>query len=345
MLWIGGVVVALLQVSWAAQPRHRNEIKRVEHLEQLVLSALPHEYLEMKQLPESWDWSNVDGVNYLTKNLNQHIPQYCGSCWAHGALSALADRIKIARRGKGIDINLAIQFILNCGDAGSCHGGDQAAVYSFISKTGFVPFDTCLLYEACSKDSTEGKCSQGNWECSRINTCRTCSTFESRGGFCSEIDVFPNASIAEYGMIQGEEAMMKEVFARGPITCEINSGPLHNYTGGILDDPTARRRSNHVVSVYGWGVDRQSGKKYWRIRNSWGEYTGEMGHVRLVRGDNQLAIESNCAWATPATWTEQNTACYEDGSNCVSHRTARYIDASREKPWHFSFLQEKDVPI
>lgn len=39
----------------------------------------------------------------------------CGSCWAHGSLSSLADRIKIARRTKGDDINLSIQYILNCG--------------------------------------------------------------------------------------------------------------------------------------------------------------------------------------------------------------------------------------
>lgn len=39
----------------------------------------------------------------------------CGSCWAHGSVSSLADRIKIARGAVGDDINLSIQFVLNCG--------------------------------------------------------------------------------------------------------------------------------------------------------------------------------------------------------------------------------------
>lgn len=43
----------------------------------VVRSKLPFEYIKINSLPSSFSWSNVDGTNYLTKSLNQHIPQYC----------------------------------------------------------------------------------------------------------------------------------------------------------------------------------------------------------------------------------------------------------------------------
>ena len=41
--------------------------------------------------------------------LLQHIPQYCGSCWAQAASSSLSDRIKIAREAAWPDIVIAPQ--------------------------------------------------------------------------------------------------------------------------------------------------------------------------------------------------------------------------------------------
>ena len=38
-------------------------------------SPLPHTYV--KDTPTSLNWGNMNGQNLITKNLNQHIPQYC----------------------------------------------------------------------------------------------------------------------------------------------------------------------------------------------------------------------------------------------------------------------------
>ncbi|EJK77641.1 hypothetical protein THAOC_00513 [Thalassiosira oceanica] len=70
--------LALLVTSAAAQQRI-NEIVRLEAHDKPedYSSPLPHDYIQDDEVPRSWHWGNVDGKNFLTHQLNQHIPQYC----------------------------------------------------------------------------------------------------------------------------------------------------------------------------------------------------------------------------------------------------------------------------
>jgi cathepsin X len=285
-----------------------------------------HEMLGDVQVPEVFNWCNFkgegkDGMNYCTMSRNQHIPQYCGSCWAHGAVSALADRVKIARKGQGIDINPSVQHMLNCGGVGTCKGGSVDGPYQWllnISKTTGtgISYETAQPYMACSYDSTDGLCPHSKWECNLLNTARTCGSFNSEGGSCTGLAYYPNVTISDYGSVSGADNMKKEIFQRGPINCGIDANPLLNFEHGIIS--TKGKEIDHVISVVGWGSDDKDGK-YWWVRNSWGEYWGEMGYVRVAEG--ALSVEDQCAWAVPNTFSalefNNQVHCHEGGDNCL----------------------------
>jgi cathepsin X len=243
-------------------------------------------------LPVVHDWRNVNGTNFVTKDLNQHIPQYCGSCWAHGAMSSLADRIKIHRHAEWPDINLAIQDILNCGPlAGTCNGGSAVGAFHYVHTNG-IPDDTCQVYQA--KDLS----------CTDEHRCLNCQG-PPGSSTCFPQKTYQTYYVDEYSYIQEEnpdnlvKAIKSELYLRGPIACGVDATPIEDYTGGIVD--TDQDDINHIVSVAGWG--QENGTEYWVVRNSWGTYWGEHGWFRVKTGSNVLGIESMCSWATPQiTW-------------------------------------------
>jgi len=303
--------ILLLLTSLLGVASRHNEYLPILSVEKYLV------YHEQETLPQAFSWQNVNGINYLTKNLNQHIPVYCGSCWAHGSVSSLADRIKIKRKAAWPDINLSIQFLLNCQMGGSCNGGDHLATYRAIEEYGSIPFEDCMIYQACSSDSKEAGCSDKKmFECTATNICKTCDTFTSNGGACTPIKYYPNATVLSYGAVKGSANMMAEIYKNGPIACGINAEEITDYVGGVLNLPQKLKMINHIISVVGWGYDAQLSKQYWIIRNSWGSYWGELGFMRLVLGEDQLGIEKSCAFAIPGNWTTHNVPCYEDGSNC-----------------------------
>jgi len=133
----------------------------------LVKSPLPHEWMDMAALPAAYDIRAMGGRSLATDNRNQHIPQYCGSCWAHAATSSLSDRINILRGGATPFVHLAPQVLVNCvtgNHSHGCHGGDTSAAFAYMAAAG-VPDESCQNYEATG----DGK------ECTPLNICRTCA--------------------------------------------------------------------------------------------------------------------------------------------------------------------------
>lgn len=65
-----------------------------------------------EDIPKAYNPHDIGGITLVTSDLNQHIPKYCGSCWAHAPMSSLADRIKIASKALvfNIDPQIPLDF-------------------------------------------------------------------------------------------------------------------------------------------------------------------------------------------------------------------------------------------
>lgn len=276
----------------------------------MITQITAHDLLGNRSLPSNFDWRDVQGQSFVTADVNQHQPYYCGACWVHGTTSALNDRIKIMRRGRFPDVMLSRQALMNCvpdpsqqGPPPGCHGGDPYMIHKFMHETK-VPDETCISYAAV------------NQACTPLGVCRNCFRMlppdpedPFKPGPCWGEPTYIGYGVGDFGQISGESAMMKEIYARGPIACSFVTTPdfVANYArnpgvlrNGVFVDRTVYNDSDvdHIMEITGWG-EKADGTKYWVVRNSWGTYWGVAGWFLLERGTNSLLGEAHCDWAIP----------------------------------------------
>ena len=276
--------------------------------EKIVTHQRAHQLMSIKDIPADWDWRNVNGTNFLTESRNQHIPKYCGACWAFGTLSMMNDRLKIARKAAYPDTILAPQVLINCGGGGSCEGGNVGGVFDYMEENG-LPDETCQNYEATD-----------DFPCKPTGVCETCAP----GKGCTKIESPPMWTLSEYGYaisskeaapvdalgasVSGAQQLQAEILANGPLACGIHATdeleafgtttPVSSYPGGIFHQRVLFPMANHILSIVGWGHDATNGD-YWILRNSWGTYWGEGGFAKIKMHGQNLGVEGSCSWASP----------------------------------------------
>eukprot|EP00054_Salpingoeca_dolichothecata_P027703 m.204413 g.204413 ORF g.204413 m.204413 type:complete len:456 (-) comp26027_c1_seq2:45-1412(-) len=233
-------------------------------------------------LPESFDWRNVDGVNYVSPVRDQ---ESCGSCYSFGSTAALEARVRINSNNTEKTV-FSPQDVVSCSEySQGCAGGFPYLVYKYGQDFGLVN-ESCFPYTG--KDPSMGgpTC---NRECPSPKRYFV-KSYEYIGGYygaCNEVD------------------MMKEIHANGPVAIgfQVNSDFMH-YAGGVYDGCTNPPKhsgvnffetTNHAVAVVGWGVD--GGKKYWIVKNSWSDKWGLEGYFMIARGQDECACESMAASA------------------------------------------------
>lgn len=200
------------------------------------------------ELPDAVDWVDGGAVSPV-KNQGS-----CGSCWAFSTVGSLEGRAAIAT---GNLQQFSEQQLVDCdidGDDAGCKGGlmDNAFQYLMQSKG------------ACTEDSYGYGGKRGSCN---IDTC----------------DIgLPASQITGYQDVDASEEALEEALSQGPVSVAVQANTaMQFYFGGILSGLCGAMLDHGVLAV-GYGVD--DGKKYWKVKNSWGGRWGEHGFIRMAKG-------------------------------------------------------------
>lgn len=235
-------------------------------------------------LPASFDWRDVDGVDYVSPHRNVGG---CGATWIFGPVAVVEARLRIAevRQGGALpDVDYSEQFILSCGSGYfgdfSCNGGYSKDVLTHIRDNG-VPPEECYNYIASDQP---------------------CPVDCPDSGGAPDLR-FPVTEVHEASAFPDDAVLMQEILDNGPVAVTMDLyQDVYSYVSGVYRYTSGDWVGATVLTVVGWGDD--GGTPYWICRNAWGTGWGDGGDILVHRS----ADHAGCEFGEWAWWATVDTA-------------------------------------
>merc|ERR1711998_808857 len=216
--------------------------------------------------PSHQDWTKHGAVSAV----NNHAK--CFACYAFAACGAIEGAVKL-KTGKLT--KLSAQQIVDCSTPSSgfmnhgCNGGTMVKSYKYIIKNGLMKWEDYGY-------RTE------------LNSRPECKLVYSK---CK----FKKHKVAQkihgYVNIQkGSEGDLKNAVGMRPVSAAIDAHhrPFKLYRSGVFSLASCTTHLTHGLLVVGYGTDK--GRKYWKVKNSWGTTWGQNGYGKVIRDKNMCAI-------------------------------------------------------
>jgi len=201
--------------------------------------------------------SNPSAVDWVTKGAVTPVKNQggCGSCWAFSTTGSLEGAYQIAT---GKLLSLSEQELVDCVPHTDCErGGNYDMGFQYITGKGD---DLEATYSYTGK---KGKCN-----------------IKKRAAADA---VKPSVVTRYHDVTPDSEPQLEAAVAQGPVSIAIDAklDGFQFYKSGVFSG-TCGDTLDHAVLVVGYGTD--SGKDYWKIKNSWGTTWGDAGYIRVVKG-------------------------------------------------------------
>ncbi|XP_025787482.1 cathepsin L1-like isoform X1 [Puma concolor] len=220
------------------------------------------------EIPSSVNWRKK---GYVTPMKNQG---QCASGWAFSATGAIEGQM-FGKTHKLV--SLSEQNLLDCAWSegnGGCSGGNMDNAFQYVKDNGGLDSEESYPYHA------------------QLQSCKY-----NPENSAADITGFLTIPKTEY-------KLMRSVAIVGPVSAAIDASldTFRFYDQGIYYDSNCSHEIlHHGVLIVGYGFEgaELDNKKYWIVKNSWGEAWGIDGYILMAKDrDNHCGIASLASFPT-----------------------------------------------